>query len=491
MYDTGRWAEWRARVERAAAAGRTAWFAPQGNVTWQRVVEASAALRTTWTSILPPSGGPYRVAMEIRDPRLFLTAWLAWMPLDVEVLPLHPRWTDAEKVAFLERFPAHARVVERRGALDMDLSPAKLPPVEDPAALLLATSGSTGAPKAVLLDASALQASTLASCQHLGLREQDRWQTLLPLAHMGGIAPLLRMGWTGGGLVHTPEPHGEGRSAAVLHRETTAISVVPLVLRRWLDSGMRPTSSLRFVLCGGAATPEGWLREALEAGWPVLTTWGMTETASQVASVRPGQERQSLSGAGELLPGVRVRFRASDGTLADQGEIEVASPTLFRGYRGDERSTTRVLKDGWLVTGDLGRMHGGTLQVLGRRDALIIRGGENVHPEEVENALRRLPGVTDACVVGVPSERWGEEPVAIVLEPGAPSLTLDASVGLRPLDPEAARALTALARRDLAAFRVPAAWYAVNVWPRTASGKLDRKVLREAVLAGDQSSSRT
>jgi O-succinylbenzoic acid--CoA ligase len=212
--------------------------------------------------------------------------------------------------------------------------------------------------------------------------------------------------------------------------------------------------------------------EARTLGFPVLTTYGMTETASGIAVGGAGTTPHPDPGTLRPLPGVRLRVAPSTAGSDDAGEIEVAGAMVFAGYLGDEAATAERLRDGWLRTGDLGRIDAeGRLQVLGRRDELIISGGENVHPAEVEAVLRSLPGVADAAVVGQPDSRWGSVPVAAVV--AAPGADVDGE------------ALRERCRERLAPYKVPQRVLLVTALPRNAGGKLVRARVAE-LLAHDE-----
>jgi O-succinylbenzoic acid--CoA ligase len=205
-------------------------------------------------------------------------------------------------------------------------------------------------------------------------------------------------------------------------------------------------------------------------GVPVVQTYGLTEAASQVTTLAPRDAACKLGSAGKPLLTTEVRLSASDAApaVAEVGEILVRSPTVSPGYVGQNQPSTDA--DGWLHTGDLGRFdEQGFLYVVGRRDELIISGGENIFPTEVEAALHAHPDVVEACVFGVPDERWGQAVAAAVqLRPGAVCI---------------ARGLQDHARRLLAGYKVPRHIRFVTDFPRTASGKLLRHRVRADATA--------
>jgi o-succinylbenzoate---CoA ligase len=199
----------------------------------------------------------------------------------------------------------------------------------------------------------------------------------------------------------------------------------------------------------------------------VSQTYGLTETCSQVATLPPADALRKLGSAGLPLLPTSLRIAGPTGDLPPGavGEIIVRGPTVTPGYLGRPEATAETIRDGWLRTGDLGYLDAdGYLYVLDRRDDLIISGGENVYPAEVEAALLAHPAVADAGVIGRPDPRWGQTPLALVqLRPGAAA---------------SAPELIAFCRARLAAYKTPAAVEFVDTLPRNAAGKLLRRVLR-------------
>ena len=340
----------------------------------------------------------------------------------------------------------------------------------------LYTSGTSGRPKAALLTHGNLLASAVASAFHVGVRAEDRWLAPLPLYHVGGLSVLIRSTLAGTtAVVHRRFDEG-AVSRALREQGVTLASLVPAMLGRLLDhdEGRPPyPSAVRAVLVGGAGAPAGLLARAEERGLPVAPTYGLTEAASQVTTLAPGQVRRRPRSSGQPLLGVSVAIdaggrRAQPGEI---GEILVAGPTVSPGYlhRPEERR-----EGGWLRTGDLGALDAdGHLQVADRRDDLVVSGGENVYPAEVEAALAAHPAVTECAVVGLPDERWGQVVVAAVVCAGP--------------DAPAGSSLEAFLRRRLAGYKVPRR---IEVWegplPRTASGKLLRRRVREGLAEGDR-----
>lgn len=328
------------------------------------------------------------------------------------------------------------------------------------------TSGTTGRPKGAVLTHGNFYWSAVASAMNLGVREDDRWLACMPLFHVGGLSILLRSGIYGTtAVVH--ERFEEARVNAALREDgVTLLSVVATMLTRMFEvDGLPLGNSLRAVLLGGGPAPRPLLEAARDRGVPVLQTYGLTETASQVATLPPEDALRKLGSAGLALSSSTVRIEV-DGRAAEDGEVGeicVAGPTVCAGYLHRPDATAEAIRDGWLHTGDLGYLdEEGYLYVADRRDDLIVSGGENVYPAEVESALLALEGVEECAVVGVPDERWGHLVVAVI-------------VGGAELE-----GIPSALRGALAGYKVPrrvVRWD--GLLPRTASGKLQRHLVRE------------
>ena len=323
--------------------------------------------------------------------------------------------------------------------LDGPPLPAAVTPSEHDVATLMHTSGTTAAPKPVALTYGNWRWNALGSALALGLDTEERWLCPMPLAHVGGLAILLRSAI----YATTVVLHERFDTEAVLaeltdpERRITLVSLVPTMLARLLDAGLQHPPTLRWALLGGGPIPPALLARARDAGVPVASTYGMTEACSQIVT------------RGWPLTGVQLR-------VAADGEVLVRGPAVAPGAVGP---------DGWLHTGDLGSLDArGRLTVLGRRSDTIVTGGENVAPVEVEAVLLDHPAVADAAVHARPDAEWGERVVATVVVRAGARIT-----------PEELRRHCA---ERLAAFKVPKAVELADALPRTPSGKLLRGQLR-------------
>ena len=305
-------------------------------------------------------------------------------------------------------------------------------------ATVMYTSGTTSTPKPVYLTAGNWEANAVGSALALGLDLNERWLCVMPLAHVGGLSILLRSAFYG----TTAVLHERYDTDSVLtelmsaKRAITLVSLVPTMLSRLLDAGLKHPPTLRWVLLGGGPIPPGLLARAAQAGVPVAPSYGMTEGCSQIATF------------GYSLHGIELKF--------EDGELLVRGPNI---------APNALDPDGWLRTGDLAQLdQDGRLRIVGRKTDTIVTGGENVAPAEVEAVLLEHPGVADVGVFARADAEWGEAVVATVV--------LREGLDVKPEE------LQAFAAERLARFKVPKQIGFATELPRTVSGKLLRRELR-------------
>ena len=408
-------------------------------------------------------------------PHALLRLGATLVPLNIRLAPSEIEWqlaharprfvvSDRTVAAGDARLVSAEEILRFKTASREPRAESRVPEAESPLAIIY-TSGTTGRPKGAMLTVGNFHASALASAQVLGVRDDDRWLAVLPLFHVGGLSILFRSAIQGTcAVVHERfDPADVNR--AIDREGITMVSVVAVMWERLLDDrGDRPfPPTFRCALLGGGPAAPALLERCERLGVPVAQTYGLTEATSQVATLPPAGPVRRPGAAGRALPGIEIRVQADSG----EGEILVRGAVVMKGYFDDPAATDAALRDGWLHTGDIGRMdEEGYLYVLDRRDDLIVSGGENVYPAEVEAALAEHPFVAEAAVIGVPDETWGQRVVAIVRfrDPAPPPDEL----GLREL-----------CRRRLAGYKVPREiTFVTEPLPRTASGKLQRSRLR-------------
>jgi O-succinylbenzoic acid--CoA ligase len=371
-------------------------------------------------------------------------------------------------------------------------------PDVDDVRLLCFTSGTTDRPKAVELTAENLRSSAVASAFRLGLDPDDRWFDPLAIYHMGGFAPVYRSILYGTTAILQREFESGATLAAMAEHDATCVSLVPTMLQRMLDEPAAPgaLTDLRFVLCGGAATPRALVERCWDLEIPLCPTYGATETASQVATALPEEAREHEGTVGRPLFPTTVRIvddgvHAGDGEDAgdgegpargegaeraegtalevlppgEAGEIVVTGPTVSPGYFNNPAATEASRSELGYHTGDLGRRdEAGRLWVLGRADDAISTGGELVHPAAVVEGLESHPAIDAAAVVGLEDPEWGER-VAALLVP------TEEVVEVGDLREHSADSLADYRRPKTIAF--------AEELPRTASGTVDREAVRE------------
>jgi o-succinylbenzoate---CoA ligase len=404
---------------------------------------------TALLAYLPMSPSVALVAIALPRPAAARSIVAAWEASEA-VLPLDPDAPEPELKGILAAArPTHLLDGDGRRRL------AGGQPAEAGVAAVVATSGTAGAPKVVELGADAIRWSALATSAALEAGPGDCWLCCVPVHGVAGLAVLARA-WHTGLPVEVYDGFDPAAVGAAAGR-ATLVSVVPAMLRRLLAAG-DAASRFRRVLLGGGPVPADLAKEAKDRGVGLVRTYGLTETFGGMA-----HDGHPLDGAEVRIGGVQAGRGSS--VPDPEGEILVRGPMLFRRYRGEPGRTAAALRGGWLHTGDLGRIHhDGRLVVLGRVDDLVISGGVNVHPDEVEAVLADHPGVAEVAVAGRADPEWGQRVAAFVVarDPGRPP-TLEE--------------LRAFARERLAAAKAPRELIIVPALPRGPSGKLLRRLL--------------
>ena len=372
----------------------------------------------------------------------------ALMKLGAVVLPISPALSEGERRTVLD---GENPAIELSDAGHLTQTEADLPLLGehdmDDIHCRILTSGSTGAPHTVDLTYGNHLWSAVGSAFNIGVEPEDRWLCCLPLSHIAGLSIVMRSVIYGTTAVLHDNFDVDRVTAALREEGITVVSLVSTMLVRLLDTGA-DLSGPRAILVGGGPVPAEVLEEALGRGATVVQTYGLTESCSQATTLAPAEAGRKVGSAGRPL--LTTHLRISD------GEILIQGPTVAPGCAD---------ADGWLHTGDLGRIdEEGFLYVTDRIDDLIITGGENVIPAEVEQVLMRHPEVVDAAVVGRDDPEWQQTVTAVVV--------------LRSGSATGADDLRRHCGESLAPFKVPKRIELASALPRTPSGKLMRRALR-------------
>jgi o-succinylbenzoate---CoA ligase len=425
------------RTALVADGSRTSFAELEAEATWVARRLAAQGVRRGGTVALTMPAGREMVALIH-----------ALIKLGAVVLPLNPRLTEAERRRVVK---AERPALELSDAGELTQTEADLPLLGehdmDDVHCRILTGGSSGEPRAIGLTYGNHLWSAVGSAFNIGVQPDDCWLCCLPLSHIGGLSIVMRS-VIYGTAVGLHDGFEVERVAETLERgEASVASLVPTMLGRLLEAQV-DLSGPRAILVGGGPVPEDALEEAVGRGASVVQTYGLTEACSQVTTLGTADAKRKLGSAGRPLLTTHLRI--------DDGEILVQGPTVGPGCAD---------ADGWLHTGDLGRIdEQGFLYVEDRIDDLIVTGGENVVPAEVEQVLLRHPEVTDAAVVGREDPEWQQAVTAVVvLRDGAELPTEE---------------LRRHCAEGLAGYKVPKRIEIASALPRTPSGKLLRRALR-------------
>ncbi len=417
-----------------------------------------------------------RVAYHLQAHAGHVTLVHALTRIGAVLVPLNTRLTENELSPILDNAEPSLLIHDQRRPdwpssiphLSLDALKREIPSrVIDQAVLnfneahaLVYTSGTTGTPKGVELTLGnqwwsaigfALNASTLSS---------DRWLNVMPLFHVGGLTILFRSVILGSTVFLEPRFDPQTIYNRLQVERITLVSLVPTMLSRLLHLPQNAPSTLRLVLLGGAPAAPHLIEQARQRGYPVVPTYGMTETCSQIATGEGGEE--IALGHPNLPTRIKIMRNGAECPREQPGEIWISGPTIAKGYWRNAEATKKAFEGDWLKSGDWGSLgQDGYLKVVGRIKDIIIRGGENVFPGEVEEQMRLIPAIRDAAVFGLDDKEWGQRVAA--------ALVCDEPISLS----EIAEFLS----KRLAAYKIPSVYFRIEAVPRNPGGKILRNRL--------------
>lgn len=338
---------------------------------------------------------------------------------------------------------------------------------------IMYTSGTTGTPKGAVHTHETMMWASLTINLTTDMRHGDRYLQVMPLFHVGALTPATSMLHRGGTLIvmRTFDP---ARVFEVIERERISLGlVVPAMLQFMWGQPSRTThdlSSLRWLMSGASALPGSMLEQYASMGIGLYQVYGLTETCGPACLISPERaaERPGSTGLAFFHTEVRVVDEAGqDVAPGEVGEVWIRGAHVMKGYWNQPEATAEVLRDGWLLSGDLARVdEDGFVYICDRKKDMILSGGENIYPAEVEHVLITHPAIAEAAVIGQPSSKWGESPLAIVV--------------LAPGEALGEGDVIAHCRGRLAAYKVPRRVAFTDALPRNPSGKVLKKDLRRA-----------
>lgn len=455
----------------SATPERLAIITPTQQITYKTLNSQVRQTLIQWQSKGICAGDTVAILPQ-NDLQTVVNIW-AIVTLGATLLPINTRLTRAE-IDFQLQLAQCQWLIQNN---DIQQYTAKIEQVITPSVTthrlaILFTSGTSGTPKAAILSPKSFFYSALASAYHAGTLPSDRWLCVLPLYHVGGLSILFRCCLYGATVALMPSFDAHLVNQQLAQQPIKLVSLVPTMLYRMLELNPSPATfqSLRLILLGGAAPSDELIEQALSYDLPVAMTYGLTEACSQVATALPSTIAQKGATVGHPLPFMNVSIMNEQGVLlpaGQAGEITVSSPALMEGYLNDPQATEKAIRNGNLYTGDMGYLdEDGDLWVLQRRSDLIISGGENIYPTEIEQVLTTHPTIKEACVVGIPHPEWGQQVAAMIV--CTKQVTIEQ--------------IQTFCSDKLARYKLPRKIVVVPELPLTASGKVARKTIAEMLI---------
>ena len=406
------------------------------------------------------------VPLLIEDNFHFIQVTIALWILGAIPVPLNIKLLDEEIISIVDDYDFKELITDKKFEIlsvderkvDSRKYEIKDYPALNDEAVVIFTSGSTGRPKGVVHTFSSLINSIENGNRILQQSENDRWLASLLFYHIGGFQILCRSLYYGCSIIIPESFQTNDLADAILNYKPTHLSLVSTQLERLIHQKVNPGESLKVSLLGGGFIDDELIFEADKLGWKPLRVYGSSETASMITAISAQEIKSKPQSVGKSLKNVEVK-------ISSDSEILISSNTLFKYYLDDGKETSATLINGYYHTGDIGFIdNDGYLFIEARRNDLIVTGGENVNPIEVENVLMGLPFIKDTCVFPKQSKTWGQiVAVAIVLT--------DSSID--------EKAIKEILRQKLVGYKIPKKFFFTDVLPRTSLGKLEREKIRK------------
>lgn len=363
--------------------------------------------------------------------------------------------TDDIRAEYIQSFSEIDDLDEKETTLNTELNLADI-------FTIIYTSGTTGFPKGVIHTYGNHWWSAVGSALNLGIHSDDKWLMPLPLFHVSGLSTLIKSVMYGTPIYLLEKFDEQTVSHAIKNKGITIVSVVTVMVQRLIGfMGVEKYRGLRCMLLGGGPAPKPLLEKAAAQNIPVFQSYGMTETASQIVTLSPDNALKKIGSAGKALFPAQVKIMNPGKDSI--GEIHVKGPMVTKGYFKNEEADRQAFQSGWLATGDLGHLdEDGFLYVSDRRKDLIISGGENIYPSEIESVLTGMEQIKEAGVIAKEDKTWGQVPVAFIVKNS--EVTKDDII--------------IFAKKHLAKFKLPKEIHFIDQLPRNASNKLVRSRLK-------------
>lgn len=422
---------------------------------------------------LSPSGGPdwaerERIALVASEPAWFWACFFVFGLKEWDVFLFNPRWGDKERKEALEIAQPHWIVNDNRIEKISDsgsVSEESGTGIEG-FRVMIPTGGSSGKLRFAIHDWATLSAAVEGLKQHFGSPAISSL-CMLPLYHVSGFMQTIRAVLAGGKVVFGTRLDFDENCRTLFSKapEDRFLSLVPAQLRELLedDSAAGCLSDFRAVFCGGGPLPEDLAKASREAGVPLAPTYGMTETAAQVATLLPEAFLDGIEGQGNPLPHTSIEITNTDAKSENVGDVLIQGPSLFRGYFGEA-----ARREPLFATGDRGKKdEAGRIFILGRAGRSIISGGENIDLPEIEDAIRATGLVEDVVAFGIDDRKWGSR-LCVAYVP----------VGGRNLDADLKLAIG----KRLAPYKQPKSWLDLDRLPRNVLGKIELASLRRRII---------